>query len=54
MASCRFENSVIEETYPDGSRKRLCVYNGKGEGGEWLKETTYYPNKHAQMEGTYK
>jgi len=54
MVSCRFENKVIEETYPDGSTKRLCIYKGKGEGRELLKETTYYPNKQAQMEGTYK
>jgi antitoxin component YwqK of YwqJK toxin-antitoxin module len=54
LASCRFENKVIEETYPDGSTKRLCVYLGKGQGRELLKETTYYPNKQPQMEGTYK
>jgi antitoxin component YwqK of YwqJK toxin-antitoxin module len=54
MASCRFEHKVVEETYPDGSTKRLCIYLGKGEGRELLKETTYYPNKQAQMEGTYK
>jgi antitoxin component YwqK of YwqJK toxin-antitoxin module len=54
ITSCRFENKVVEETYGDGSPKRLCVYLGKGEGRELLKETTYYPNKQAQMEGTYK
>ncbi len=54
LASCTFENKVIEETYPDGSTKRLCVYKGKGENRELIKETTYYPNKRAQMEGTYK
>jgi antitoxin component YwqK of YwqJK toxin-antitoxin module len=54
ITSCRFENKVIEETYPDGSPKRVCVYKGKGEGRELIKETTFYPNKQAQMEGTYK
>ena len=54
LSSCRFEHKVIEDTYPDGSTKRLCIYKGKGEGRELIKETTYYPNKQAQMEGTYK
>jgi len=54
LTSCRFENKVVEETYPDGSVKRLCIYLGKGEGRELIKETTYYPNKRIQMEGTYK
>lgn len=54
MASCRFENKVIEETYPDGSPKRVCIYKGKGQGRELIKETTYYQNKMTQMEGTYK
>ena len=54
LASCNFENKVIEETYPDGSTKRLCIYKGRGENRELIKETTYYPNKRAQMEGTYK
>ena len=54
LASCRFENKVVEETYQDGSPKRVCLYLGKGENRELIKETTYYPNKQAQMEGTYK
>ena len=54
MVSCRFENKVIEETYPDGTTKRECVYLGKGEGRELLRETTFYPSKQAQMAGTYK
>ena len=54
LASCRFENKVIEETNPDGTPKRVCIYKGKGEGRELIRETTYYPNKQAQMEGTYK
>ncbi len=54
MISCKFEHKVVEETYPDGSPKRVCVYKGSGDGRELIKETTYYPNKQAQMEGTYK
>jgi len=54
MVSCKFEYKVVEETYPDGSAKRVCVYKGKGEGRELLKETTYYPDKQVQMEGAYK
>lgn len=53
FASCRFEHKVVEETYDDGSPKRVCIYKGKGEGRELIKETTYYPNKQPQMEGTY-
>lgn len=54
LTSCRFENKVVEEAYPDGSTKRLCVYLGKGDNKELIKETTYYPNKQVQMDGTYK
>ena len=54
MASCRFEDKIVEETHVDGSPKRVCIYKGKGESRELIKETTYYPNKQAQMEGTYK
>ena len=54
LSYCRFENKVVEETYDDGSPKRVCIYKGKGESRELIKETTYYPNKQAQMEGTYK
>jgi antitoxin component YwqK of YwqJK toxin-antitoxin module len=54
LASCRFEHKVIEESYTDGSTKRLCIYKGSGEGRVLLKETTFYPNRNIQMEGTYK
>jgi antitoxin component YwqK of YwqJK toxin-antitoxin module len=54
LASCRFENKVVEEKYDDGSPKRVCIYKGKGESRELVKETTYYSNKQPQMEGTYK
>ena len=54
LSSCRFEHKEVEETYPDGSPKRVCVYLGKGDNRELIKETTYYPNKQIQMEGEYK
>jgi len=53
-SSCRFEQKVIEETYPDGTPKRVCIYKGKGENREMIRETTYYENKQKQMEGEFK
>jgi len=52
--SCRFEQKVIEENYPDGSPKRVCIYKGKGENREMIRETTYYENKQIQIDGEYK
>jgi antitoxin component YwqK of YwqJK toxin-antitoxin module len=54
VVSCRFEHKVIEETNSDGSPKRVCIYLGKGEGRELIRETTFYKNHQPQMEGTYK
>ena len=54
MTACRFEKKVIEETYPDGSPKRVCIYLGSGKNREMIRETTFYPNKKVQMEGTFK
>lgn len=54
LVSCRFEHKVIEETWPDGSTKRECVYKGRGQNKELVRETTYYANKQIQMDGTYK
>lgn len=53
LASCRFENKVVEETYDDGTPKRVCIYKGSGDDKELVRETTYYANKQRQMEGTY-
>ena len=52
--SCRFEQKVIEETYPDGSPKRVCIYKGKGENREMIRETIFYENRQMQMDGEYK
>ncbi len=54
LPSCNSEKKVIEETYPDGSPKKVCIYHGRGENRELIKESTYYPNKKMQMEGTYR
>ncbi len=54
LASCRFEHKVVEETWDDGSPRRVCIYKGKGEGRELIRETTYYASQVRQMEGTYK
>jgi antitoxin component YwqK of YwqJK toxin-antitoxin module len=52
--ACRFEQKVIEETWPDGSPKRVCIYKGKGDNREMIRETTYYDNHQMQMDGEYK
>jgi len=54
LNSCRLEHKEIEETYADGSPKRVCVYLGKGDNRELIRETTYYDNKQIQMDGGYK
>ena len=54
IVSCNRQRSVIEEKYPDGSPKRVCLYTGRGEGRQMIRETTYYPNGKLQMDGTYK
>jgi antitoxin component YwqK of YwqJK toxin-antitoxin module len=54
LVSCTHETKVMEETYPDGSPKRECVYKGKDDSRELIQETTWYPNKKVQMTGEYK
>lgn len=54
LYACSPEQKVVEETYPDGSEKRICWYVGKGENREMIREATFYPNKQKQMEGGYK
>ncbi|HNY03134.1 MAG TPA: hypothetical protein PKG48_11130 [Bacteroidales bacterium] len=54
LVSCRSEHKVIEETWPDGTPKRVCIYHGRGKDKELIRETTYYANKQIQMDGTYK
>jgi antitoxin component YwqK of YwqJK toxin-antitoxin module len=54
LISCTHETKVMEETYPNGSPKRECVYNGKATSRDLVRETTWYPNKKIQMSGEYK
>ena len=54
FVSCSREETIVEETYPDGSPKRVCIYLTRGEEKELIKETTYYVDKKIRMEGTYK
>ena len=54
LLACTYESKVVEEKYPDGSPKRVCIYHGKGQDREMIRETTFYPNKQMQMDGTYK
>lgn len=53
FTACRSEHRVVEETNPDGSPKRVCIYKGEGTSRELIRETTYYPNGKPQMEGSY-
>ena len=52
--ACVREETVVEESYPDGMPKKECVYKGRGEDREIIKETKYYPNRKVEMSGTYK
>jgi antitoxin component YwqK of YwqJK toxin-antitoxin module len=54
IVSCSREKRVVEESYPDGSPKKVCLYTGSGEDKQLLRETTYYPSGKLQMDGTYK
>jgi antitoxin component YwqK of YwqJK toxin-antitoxin module len=54
LFSCTREKTVIEATFPDGSPKKVCIYKGKEDARELIRETTYYPKKKIQMEGTFK
>ena len=54
LTSCTRETRVTEESYPDGSPKRECVYKGKDASRELIRETTWYPKKKIQMIGEYK
>jgi antitoxin component YwqK of YwqJK toxin-antitoxin module len=54
FVSCTNIHTVVEEKYKDGTQKRVCVYKGSGENKEIMKESTFYPNKNLQMEGTYR
>ena len=54
ISACTREKTVTESSYPDGSPKKICVYRVNGDSKELIRETTYYPGRKIQMEGTYK
>ena len=54
VTSCTHETRVMEETYPNGSPKRECIYKGNDASRELIRETTWYPDKKIQMTGEYK
>jgi antitoxin component YwqK of YwqJK toxin-antitoxin module len=54
IISCTHETKIMEETYPNGSPKRECIYQGKDASRELIRETTWYPNKKVQMSGEFK
>ena len=54
FTTCKHETKVMQETYPDGSPKRECIYKTKEGNREMIKETTWYPKKRVQMVGEYK
>jgi len=54
LSSCSQKEKVVEDTWPDGTPKRECIYDGKGEERILLKETFYYPNRQVELTGEYK
>jgi antitoxin component YwqK of YwqJK toxin-antitoxin module len=54
FVSCNRQESVVEESYPDGTPKKVCLYTGRGENRQKIRESTYYPNGKLQMDGTFK
>ena len=54
MISCSREKRVVEESYPDGKQKKVCIYTGRGENREKIRETDYYANGNMKLDGTYK
>ena len=50
LIGCSREKSVVEESYPDGSPKKVCLYTGSGENRQLIRETTYYPKRKLQMD----
>ncbi|MFH1159839.1 MAG: toxin-antitoxin system YwqK family antitoxin [bacterium] len=54
LTSCAHKQKVVEESYPDGTPKRECIYRGSGDKKILLSETFYYPNGQVQVTGGYK
>jgi len=45
---------VVEETYEDGSPKKISFYKNFKKDKILVKEILYYPNKNKKLEGEYK
>ena len=54
LEACRFEHKVVEEAFPDGSPKHVCIYRGKGQERQLIMEIFFYSNGQKRMEGSYK
>jgi antitoxin component YwqK of YwqJK toxin-antitoxin module len=54
LISCSREKRVVEESYPDGKPKKVCIYTGRGKNREKIRETDYYSNGNMKLDGTYK
>jgi hypothetical protein len=53
-SSCKKQHTVVEASWPDGTPRKVCIYLGTGDSREMLKETSWYPNKQMEMNGSYK
>lgn len=45
---------VVEESYEDGSPKKVLYYKNFEENKTLVKQILYYPNKNKQLEGGFK
>ncbi len=52
--ACVRQETLVEESYPDGTPKKEATYKGSGPDRELTKETYYYQNKKPEMTGGYK
>ena len=53
-AACVRQETLVEDSYPDGTPKKEATYLGRGNDRQLLKETYYYQNKQVEMTGAYK
>ena len=52
--ACVRQETLVEDSYPDGSPKKVSTYQGRGADRELVSDTFYYPGKKVQMAGGYK
>lgn len=51
--ACAQKETVVEESYPDGTPKKEATYKGSGQNRELIKETYYYERNKVEMTGGY-